>query len=192
MCYAVFIQVNSLADALFFPKVSLRVAVEDHSQNWCHAIGEPIRGIIYEVLLGDQGTIIEHQRKKGSTDEGYEKSVTAPICRFQGRQILSLPQLSIDIVTAEKSKAILYSALEIEGDNEFKYIESNYKLLLAITRYWYRKSELDQKFKDTFLKSFLLFLQKPLNRPKDPATVMKCDMAATRDAEGFIKVEKKR
>jgi len=151
-----------LVDALFFQVISLRVSVEDISENWCHSIGEPVRGLVYAILHGN--IVKEQQRQKGKI--AYQpKDITAPSLHLD----TTLPQLQNDNFTPDKGKKILYSALE-SNEAQFKeiiQINPDHQLLLAVTRYWYIKSELKLDLKEIFMQSFLLFLQSPFSKAKD-------------------------
>jgi len=150
-----------IANALCLQKVDLKVVVEDMlSQNWCHLIGLPIRRVIYGILFGSGTFVQELQRHDKSSRKFSNKSVqTLTSITYRRKQIL-LPSLvslgsNCDIDSAKK---ILYIVLGCR-EKDFKPFSKDYRLLLAIMRYWYTHCTVNGK--TILLQSFLLFLQKP-------------------------------
>ncbi|XP_065907333.1 protein asteroid homolog 1-like [Dysidea avara] len=150
-----------IADAVCLQEVDLRVALEDMiSQNWCHLIGLPIRRVIYGILCGASATIQEVQRHNKSSTEFSNSSVHAlGSITYHGNQI---PLPSLDSLVSDhevnSAKKILYTVLECR-EKDFKKLSKDYRLLLAITRYWHTHCTVRES--TLFLQSFLLFLQKP-------------------------------
>ncbi|XP_065912689.1 protein asteroid homolog 1-like [Dysidea avara] len=153
-----------IADAVCLQEVDLKVAVEDMlSQNWCHLIGLPVRRVIYSILCGSGATIQEIQRHDKSSTEFSNRSVRAlASITYHGNQIPlpSLVSLGSDH-EIDSAKKILYTVLECR-EKDFKKLSKDYRLLLAIMRYWYTHCTV--RGKTIILQSFLLYLQDPNNK----------------------------
>ena len=148
-----------IIDTLCMQEVDLKVAIEDmHSEKWCHLIGIPVRKIVYGILCSNGTSVREHQRRERSAVTFEIKMVkAASFVTYHGTKI-PLPGLSCCNTEVDSAKKILYGVLECR-EKDFKSFAKNYRLVLAITRYWYNKCiTADQNM---FLHSFLLFLQKP-------------------------------
>ena len=150
-----------IADAVCLQEVDLKVAVEDMlSQNWCHLIGLPIRRVIYGILCGSGASVQEIQRHDRSSTEFSYKSVRTIASIAYHRKQIPFPSLvclgsDCDVDVAKK---ILYTVLECR-EKDFKSFSKDYRLLLAIMRYWYTHCTVRGKI--IILQSFLLFLQEP-------------------------------
>lgn len=148
-----------IIDALCRREVDLKVAIEDmHSEKWCHLIGIPIRKVIYGILCGSDACVHEHQRHERSSVTFEIKTVRATTSVTYHGSTIPLPNLPCCNTEIESAKKILYGALECR-EKDFKSFAKNYRLVLAVTRYWYNKCITADK--NTFLHSFLLFLQEP-------------------------------
>jgi len=149
-----------IKDALVISELSLSVTIEDPSQNWCHLIGEPVRGIIYEILHGSSITIQEYQRTTGAENDYKLKVVTAPKIFTSQGNLITLRQIHDPDDSSALEGKILYAVLG-RDETTFKSIKSdNHKLLLAVTGYWFCKSCIFIEYKKIFLDSFLLYLLK--------------------------------
>ena len=141
-------------------QVLYKIVLEDMSDSWCQLIGVPIRRAIYGILCGSDAFITELQRGDNPLiyDEIPIKSVRT--VTYDGRRI-PLPSLESCGVRIERDygKKILFGILDVK-EEDFKKIPVYYQLLLAITRYWYKRCTISKK--DVLLKAFLLNLQQPL------------------------------
>lgn len=148
-----------ITDALCIREVDLKVAIENMlSEKWCHLIGIPVRKIIYGILYGSSARIHEHQRHERSCVTYEIKIVKAATSVTYHANTIPLPTLMCCSGEIESAKKILYGALECR-EKDFKSFAKNYRLVLAITKYWYNKCITAEN--NVFLHSFLLFLQKP-------------------------------
>ena len=148
-----------IIDALCRREVDLKVAIEDMpSEKWCHLIGIPVRKVIYGILCGSSVSVREHQRHERSYVTFEIKVVrSAASVAYHGNAI-PLPSLSCCSTEVHSAKKILYGVLECR-EKDFKSFAKNYRVVLAVTRYWYNKCiDVD---KNALLHSFLLFLQQP-------------------------------
>ena len=138
-------------------KVRFSVVVEDMlSESWCRLIGIPIRKVIYGILCGDDVCILENQRcERRASYEDVEIKSTIHVT-YDGN-LIRLPTLQSCVSEdADYGKKILFGILDVRED-EFQSIPQDFRLLLAITRYWYKHCTIDKKL--FLLKSFLILLQ---------------------------------
>ena len=143
-------------DAVCLQSVCLKIAVEDTSKEWCHLIGLPVRKIIYGILCGSNTTILELQRP----DKSSPLCVRALTSITYHGELIPLPTLDSLCSDHEinSAKKILYAALECR-EKDFKKLSKDYRLLLAISHYWYAHSKIREK--TMFLQSLLVFMQEP-------------------------------
>lgn len=147
-----------IIDALCTQEVDLKVAIEDMlSEKWCHLIGIPIRKVIYGILCTSSTCVHEHQRHERSVTFDMKIITAVTSVTYHGRKI-QIPNLHGCSTEIESSKKVLYGVLECR-EKDFKTFSKDYRLLLAITCYWYSKCIPPEN--NFFLYSFLLFLQKP-------------------------------
>ena len=147
-----------VVDAVQIQKVRLGVVVEDVlSESWCRLIGVPIRKAIYGILCGSDACILESQRRANATSQ-VEVEVESITHVMYDREEVPLPTLqSCGLeLNVEYGKKILFGILDAR-EEDFNYIPRDYQLLLAITRYWYKRCTIEKK--EVLLKSFILLLQ---------------------------------
>lgn len=148
-----------IIDALCSREVDLKVAIEDMpSEKWCHLIGIPVRKIIYGILCGSSVSVREHQRHERSFVTFEIKVVRSAASVTYHGSTIPLPSLSCCSTEVQSAKKILYGVLECR-EKDFKSFAKNYRLVLAVTHYWYNKCIAADK--NALLHSFLLFLQQP-------------------------------
>ena len=144
-------------NALRVHKADFSVVVEDvRHESWCRLIGVPIRKVIYGILCGSDTCILETQRC--ACEASYEEVKTESVTHvtYNGEPI-PLPTLQScgSEIDEEYGKNILLGVLDAR-EEDFVNIPQDYRLILAITRYWYTYCTIDKK--RVFLEAFLLLL----------------------------------
>ena len=146
-----------VVNALRSHMVRFSVVVEDVlSESWCRLIGIPIRKVIYGILCGDDVCILENQRCE-CTASYEDVEIKSTIHVTYDGNVIPLPTLQSCVSEdADYRKKILFGILDVRED-DFQSIPQDFRLLLAITRYWYKHCTIDKKV--FLLKSFLILLQ---------------------------------
>ena len=142
-----------MMDAICRREVDHRIAMEDMTSQWCHLVGLPIREVIYGIICGGHGGVIEQQRAQGKIDEFQQIMVRSkPPVQFQ----CDVPLLDDRYVgTAERfGEEILLAASNCTGEFK-KVIQKEQWFFFTVTRYWYTKAAV-QVNKDKLLKAIIL------------------------------------
>ncbi|XP_056376637.1 protein asteroid homolog 1 [Hyla sarda] len=145
-----------LSDALVLRRVFLHVQVEDIKKPSAHSVTKPVRKLIYAILLNAKH---EAQKTKklcvGEFDRletNLRRSTVGISCAFEDLyedlSLSTLPQLPLET----RLKLLLWS-LDVKM-SDLEFVQSSYKLILAIVCYWIRHA--DPKVKLHHVKALIM------------------------------------
>ena len=125
--------------------------VEDFSQSSANDISKNIRAVIYGVLLRNRFEVVKEYDREATSSKATQKEVMVPktLANYGDLPVLE----NIDKMTKEQLQQLVLAALESDSVSQFP---DHHQLPMAVTRYWYQKSQVDKSTVDALLMSFLI------------------------------------